>query len=318
MKVSIIINNYNYVEFIEEAISSSLEQDSSTDVEVIVVDDGSTDNSRAVIEAYADRITPVFKENGGQASAFNAGYEACTGDIICFLDADDYFYPQKIAEISQLFQKYSAAGWCFHELEDVDRNGDPHYRKKRRINKLEFVSLRRVLINGTELQHQFTATSGLCFRKCTLEAIFPIPEDFKIAADSYVRLVAVYLYPGVLSPARYAVHRKHNRNLYDFREDVRVSKARVHLKSAYYLWKRFPSLSIYTNKQYHNAVSTLVDTIGLEQTLNIFEARAYLRQTKSARFRLKVALKVAKMYARQRMHRTKSMILALKKCYYPD
>jgi len=70
--VSIIIDNYNYGRFLGEAIDSALAQ-TYPHVEVIVVDDGSTDNSREVIAKYGDRIIPVLKENGGQASAFNAG-----------------------------------------------------------------------------------------------------------------------------------------------------------------------------------------------------------------------------------------------------
>jgi glycosyltransferase involved in cell wall biosynthesis len=69
--------------------------------EVIVVDDGSTDDSRRIISGYGDRVTPVFKENGGQASAFNAGFAASRGDVIIFLDADDYLFTQRSSELLQ-------------------------------------------------------------------------------------------------------------------------------------------------------------------------------------------------------------------------
>src|SRR5215213_900396 len=92
--VSVIIDNYNYGRFLREAIDSALGQ-TYPRVEVIVVDDGSTDDSRAVIAAYGDRVVPVLKENGGQASAFNAGFAASRGELICFLDADDTFMPEK-------------------------------------------------------------------------------------------------------------------------------------------------------------------------------------------------------------------------------
>src|SRR6476646_282737 len=93
--VSILINNYNYERFLKDAIDSALNQTYSK-IEVIVVDDGSTDNSRSVIESYQDKVTAIFKENGGQASAFNTGFEASQGEIICFLDADDMFQPEKV------------------------------------------------------------------------------------------------------------------------------------------------------------------------------------------------------------------------------
>src|ERR1700719_288784 len=86
--VSIIIPNYNYARYLRIAIDSALAQ-TYAPVEVIVVDDGSTDNSREVIESYGDRITPIIKTNGGHGSALNAGYAASRGEIVIFLDADD-------------------------------------------------------------------------------------------------------------------------------------------------------------------------------------------------------------------------------------
>ncbi|MBN1874039.1 MAG: glycosyltransferase family 2 protein, partial [Anaerolineae bacterium] len=100
--VSILINNYNYAEFLSAAIDSGLAQ-TYPNVEVVVVDDGSTDNSREVIAGYKNRIIAVLKENGGQASAFNAGVAASRGDIVCFLDSDDIFLPEKITEIVTAF-----------------------------------------------------------------------------------------------------------------------------------------------------------------------------------------------------------------------
>jgi len=76
--VSIIINNYNYARFLRDAIDSALNQTYDR-TETIVVDDGSTDNSREIIAGYGDRIIPVLKENGGQNSAFDAGFAASAG-----------------------------------------------------------------------------------------------------------------------------------------------------------------------------------------------------------------------------------------------
>ena len=87
MKASIVISNYNYGRYLPDAIDSALAQ-TYADTEVIVVDDGSTDDSRRIIEAYRDRIVAIFKANGGQASALNAGFAASGGEVIVFLDAD--------------------------------------------------------------------------------------------------------------------------------------------------------------------------------------------------------------------------------------
>src|SRR5260370_20477576 len=96
--VSIIIPNYNYGRYLRIAIDSALAQ-TYVPVEVMVVDDGSTDNSRAVIESYSDRITPIVKANGGHGSALNAGYAASRGEIVIFLDADDELMPDAVEEV---------------------------------------------------------------------------------------------------------------------------------------------------------------------------------------------------------------------------
>src|ERR1700729_3361360 len=96
--VSIIIDNFHYARFIRAAIDSALAQ-SYAPVEVIVVDDGSTDNSRDVISSYGNRVSAVFKPNGGHASAFNAGFRASRGSIVMFLDADDALLPTAVEEV---------------------------------------------------------------------------------------------------------------------------------------------------------------------------------------------------------------------------
>jgi glycosyltransferase involved in cell wall biosynthesis len=84
--VSIIISNYNYGRFLKPCIESVLDQ-AYPHIEVIVVDDGSTDNSREIIASYGNRLVPVLKENGGQASALNVGFSISHGKIVIFLEA---------------------------------------------------------------------------------------------------------------------------------------------------------------------------------------------------------------------------------------
>ena len=120
--VSIIIPNYNYARYLRIAIDSALAQTYSP-VEVIVVDDGSTDNSRAVIESYSDRITPIIKANGGHGSALNAGYAASRGEIVIFLDADDELMPDAVEQVVKAWRP--AVAKLQFQLEMVDENGTP-------------------------------------------------------------------------------------------------------------------------------------------------------------------------------------------------
>ena len=121
--VSILVSNYNYGDFVAESIESALAQ-TYTNCEIIVVDDGSTDSSRDTINQFAGRIVPVFKSNGGQASAFNAGFARARGNIICFLDSDDLFLPTKVEQVVYALDAYPRE-WCFHHLQWTDRDLNP-------------------------------------------------------------------------------------------------------------------------------------------------------------------------------------------------
>lgn len=95
MRVSVVIPTYNYARFVTEAIESVLSQ-TRPPHEVIVVDDGSTDDTRDRVAAYGDRVRYIFQENRGLSAARNAGLAAATGDALALLDSDDAFHPRKL------------------------------------------------------------------------------------------------------------------------------------------------------------------------------------------------------------------------------
>ena len=172
--VSILINNYNYERFLREAIDSALNQ-SYQPIRVIVVDDGSTDDSREIIASYGDRIKTILKENGGQASVFNQGFASSQGEIICFLDSDDLFRPDKVAAIVHDFQKDQEIGWHFHNLElfghaiainpaATDINA-PNFSGIYNLMS----SMRRGKLSNTLPFKLSTATSAMSFQRSLLE-----------------------------------------------------------------------------------------------------------------------------------------------------
>jgi hypothetical protein len=120
--VSIVINNYNYGRYLRAAIDGSLAQ-TYPQVEVVVVDDGSTDDSREIIESYGERIVPVIKDNGGQGSAFNAGFAASHGEIVIFLDADDELLSNAIDQVAAAWRPGVAK--IQFQLELIDDGGKP-------------------------------------------------------------------------------------------------------------------------------------------------------------------------------------------------
>lgn len=214
--VSIIINNYNYSLFLREAIDSTLNQ-TYPSFEVIVVDDGSTDGSQEIITSYGDQLIPVLKENGGQASAFNAGFAACRGDLIFFLDSDDVFYPNKVKEISDVLTTKMVKNPCvmvYHLLECVDKNGAflgcriPDSLYKVPANLYQYACQYKFF------PYAAAPTSGTAISRELAIRIFPIPEKgVRTSADEFIvrpalLLGEVYGVDRVLS--KYRLHGENN------------------------------------------------------------------------------------------------------------
>jgi glycosyltransferase involved in cell wall biosynthesis len=103
MKLSIVIGNYNYGDFVSAAIESALAVD-WPDKEVIVVDDGSTDASRSIIEGFCGRVVAYFRSKSHQLGAHMFGFERSNGDIIIFLDSDDLLEPQIMRKIANVWR----------------------------------------------------------------------------------------------------------------------------------------------------------------------------------------------------------------------
>lgn len=111
MRVSVIIPTYNRAGTIRMAVDSALAQ-TYPDLEVIVVDDGSKDDSLGVLATYGDRIRVISQANGGPSAARNRGVQDATGEIIAFLDSDDKWMPDKIARQVALMQRGGPAMCC--------------------------------------------------------------------------------------------------------------------------------------------------------------------------------------------------------------
>jgi glycosyltransferase involved in cell wall biosynthesis len=187
VRASIIIDNYNYGRFLIYAINSALEQ-THINTEVIVVDDGSTDNSREIIASYGDRITPILKENDGQASAFNAGFLVSTGEVICFLDSDDVLLPLALEKAIGAFVETDVVK-VHWPLRIIDENGNE--TGKVHCPNLPEGDFRDSLLRYGPPRSLSPPTSGNAWKRTFLQAILPIPtEDFRINADCYLYTLA--------------------------------------------------------------------------------------------------------------------------------
>lgn len=189
--VSVVISNYNYSHFLADAIDSALRQ-TWPHTEVIVVDDGSTDNSREVIASYGDRVLPVFKENRGMDTALNAGFAASTGEVVLFVDADDVLLPGAVANAVSRFTSPDVVK-VHWPLREIDGSGRPTGRIIPERALLEG-DLRPLVINGGPDAYISPPTSGNAWSRRFLTQVFPIPEpDYKRHAEMYlVTLASVY------------------------------------------------------------------------------------------------------------------------------
>ena len=122
-RVSVIIATYNNAHYILEAIASIFNQ-TYTSYEIIVIDDGSTDNTRQVLEPYLDKLRYVYQENKGVSQARNLGLEIAQGEFISFLDADDFFLPDKLAKQVAIFDARPSLGIVHSGWRLVNKKGE--------------------------------------------------------------------------------------------------------------------------------------------------------------------------------------------------
>ena len=170
--VSVIIPNYNYARYLRVAIDSALAQTYSP-VEVIVVDDGSTDNSRNVIESYGERIKPILKANGGHGSALNAGYAASAGNVVIFLDADDELMPDAVEQVVKAWRPGVAKAQF--QLEMVDENGQPLGERVPPFDRyLPSGDIRERIMRYGE--YPSSPCSGNAYSRAALDKLMPMDE----------------------------------------------------------------------------------------------------------------------------------------------
>ncbi len=123
MKVSVIIPNYNYSRFVCEAVDSALAQ-TYQNKEVIVVDDGSTDDSVELLAKYGNAIKLIEQANAGVCAARNNGVAASTGELVAFLDADDVWMPTKLEKQVEQFKRDPAIVLSHVGVLDIDADGN--------------------------------------------------------------------------------------------------------------------------------------------------------------------------------------------------
>lgn len=216
--VSVLIDTYNHERFIEEAIVSVLEQDfPASDREILVVDDGSTDRTPEIVRKFEPHVRLLRKENGGQASAFNAGIPECRGKIIAFLDGDDWWEIRKLSVVAAEFASHPQMGAIGHGFIEVDELG-----KQLAViaPKDECESRLRDVKEGSDFLalRAFLGTSRLAIKKEVLRQVGPLPAGLQIEADEFLATVAAALGGARVLRESLTNYRYHSANLFQFNE----------------------------------------------------------------------------------------------------
>ncbi|MEX1660897.1 glycosyltransferase [Thioclava sp. 15-R06ZXC-3] len=221
--ISVIINNYNYGAFLARAVQSALDQ-RDVRAEVIVVDDGSSDDSRAVINSFGDQIVAVFQANAGQAAAINTGVRYSKGEILCFLDADDWFTPDKLAATAAAFARDPRIGLVYNRLQPVHPDGSD-----------AFAPIPRSLCQGDLAalmarsggRWPFPMTSAVSVRRSLWQRIGDIPDSFRISADAW--LVGIYPFFARVAalPEVLGFYLIHANNWYRAQDDAEMLQKRM-------------------------------------------------------------------------------------------
>ncbi len=211
--ISVLITAYNYGRFIEESVDSVLSQDFPPDqLEVVVVDDGSTDDTAQRLQKYDSRVRYFHQPNGGQASALNLGFAHARGEIISLLDGDDFFFPGKLARVAEAFLRDPALGMVYHPM--LGWNVQTDERKPTQYP----------LISGSPSQNGaeffWYQGPGTCasFRRKFLDRLLPIPEQIRMLADDYPGWLIVFIAPILALPECLSAYRVHGKNSFQIDE----------------------------------------------------------------------------------------------------
>lgn len=198
--VSVVIASYNMAQYLPVALRSAMDQ-SYRDIEILVIDDGSTDDTQDVMRSFLDdtRVRYIRQENGGQARAKNRGIQEAKGAFVAFLDADDLWVPTKLESQIPLFQA-EAVGTVFSRSIEVDAHGVD-------VRLLEF-PIYRGWVSGELLVFNFVGFSTSVVRKRCFERLGNFREDLGMGIDyeMWLRLSAHYQFDFVDAPlVRYRV-----------------------------------------------------------------------------------------------------------------
>lgn len=213
MRISVAVTNCNYGRFLGGCIDSILEQTVPAH-EIVVVDDGSTDDSLDVLAGYGDKVRVVATGNRGVAEATNTAVAHCTGDVVALLDADDLMRADRLEKLAGAYRDQPDAQWVWHPLAYIQRATGAVVEQPGVLQG--FVPGRhdhRHAVLAGALPMSGPATSGLSWRREFLQGVLPMPTPMR-SQDNYLKFVSMGLAPGVVLEEPLGVQGLHDSNAY--------------------------------------------------------------------------------------------------------
>ena len=227
--VSIIIPAFNAAGYIGDAIESALDQ-SYPIIEIIIVDDGSTDETRVKVGQYKDKIKYIYQDNRGVSAARNMGIRNAKGEYIAFLDSDDIWLPKKLEKQLQCFSDHSKVGLVFGDSELFNQSGTTvrSFLKERKIASL--LKDGEIVIHSAFerlLDENFIPTSTVILKRDLVEGINGFDESLKSVEDRDLWLRVAWNVPIACVPEVLSRKRSHGENISSDRVEAYVSQIRV-------------------------------------------------------------------------------------------
>lgn len=213
--VSVLVTSFNYERYICEAVDSVLSQEgvSGHDMEIIVLDDGSSDETVVRCGKYSGRIRYVYTKNMGVSHALSVGASLSRGKYIAILCADDYWLPGKLRKVIDIMESDDRLVFAGHL--SVRKRGEAEYRDYIPLNgvkQADYIDTPRKL--GEYLRGDFLQGSAELFRSGVLRRIMPIPSGVQLLNDQYLTHIVIFYGKVALLAEHLSVYRMHSANYY--------------------------------------------------------------------------------------------------------
>lgn len=188
-KISVIITAYNSKEYVTAAIESAIQQ-TYENIEILVIDDGSTDNTETIINRFMPKVRYVKQENGGPSSARNLGIEKSSGEFLAFLDADDVWMPEKLHEQAAVLRKYESIGMVTCGRIHMDQRGVLVDSFVPSVNGLSSNSLIEALAIGNTIG----GASAALIKRSVFDACGIFDRNLRVSEDTdmWIRIAGKY------------------------------------------------------------------------------------------------------------------------------